>query len=93
MHRPMYPRLFAITGPLTDSIFPLPGGDAILGREPSNALSPRWNPKPDEDESGSYPHHRVDHLVIFRENRRDGRFILDSSPVCLIDPSFSPCWN
>ena len=39
MHRPMYPRLFAIAGPLTDSIFPLPAGDATLGREPSNALT------------------------------------------------------
>jgi transcriptional regulator with GAF, ATPase, and Fis domain len=61
MHRPMYPRLFAITGPLTDSIFPLPGGDAILGREPSNALAVI-------DPSISQKH--------FRLRQEDGRFHL-----------------
>src|ERR1700683_930448 len=35
----MHPRLFAIAGPLIDSIFPLPAGDATLGREPSSALA------------------------------------------------------
>jgi transcriptional regulator with GAF, ATPase, and Fis domain len=61
MHRPMYPRLFAITGPLTDSIFPLPVGDAILGREPSNALAVI-------DPSISQKH--------FRLRQEDGRFHL-----------------
>jgi transcriptional regulator with GAF, ATPase, and Fis domain len=68
MLRPMYPRLFAITGPLTDSIFPLPGGDAILGREPSNAL-------PVIDPSISQKH--------FRLRQEDGRFhLLDLESGC-----------
>jgi transcriptional regulator with GAF, ATPase, and Fis domain len=61
MHRPMYPRLFAIAGPLTDSIFPLPGCDATLGREPSNALAV-------VDPSISQKHFRLRH--------EDGRFHL-----------------
>src|ERR1700722_11662466 len=61
MHRPMYPRLFAIAGPLTDSIFPLPEGDATLGREPSNALAI-------VDPSISRKH--------FRLRQEDGRFHL-----------------
>ena len=68
MHRPMYPRLFAITGPLTGSIFPLPGGDAILGREPSNALAVI-------DPSISQKH--------FRLRQEDGRFhLLDLESGC-----------
>jgi transcriptional regulator with GAF, ATPase, and Fis domain len=57
----MHPRLFAIAGPLTDSIFPLPAGDATLGREPSNALAV-------VDPSISQKH--------FRLRQEDGRFHL-----------------
>src|SRR3984885_223227 len=68
MQRPMYPRLFALTGPLPDSIFPLPGGDAILGRDPSNAL-------PVIDPSISQKH--------FRLRQEDGRFhLLDLESGC-----------
>ncbi len=57
----MHPRLFAIAGPLTDSIFPLPSGDATLGREPSNALAV-------VDPAISQKH--------FRLRQEDGRFHL-----------------
>jgi Nif-specific regulatory protein len=57
----MHPRLFAIAGPLTDSIFPLPAGDATLGCEPSNALAVA-------DPSISQKH--------FRMRQEDGRFHL-----------------
>jgi Nif-specific regulatory protein len=57
----MHPRLFAIAGPLTDSIFPLPASDATLGREPSNALAV-------VDPSISQKH--------FRLRQEDGRFHL-----------------
>ena len=57
----MHPRLFAIAGPLTDSTFPLPAGDATLGREPSNALAV-------VDPSISQKH--------FRLRQEDGRFHL-----------------
>src|SRR5580658_5540719 len=61
MLRPTYLRLFAIAGPLTDSIFPLPADDATLGREPSNALAV-------VDPSISQKH--------FRLRQEDGRFHL-----------------
>jgi transcriptional regulator with GAF, ATPase, and Fis domain len=57
----MHPRLFAIAGPLTDSIFPLPEGDVTLGSEPSNALAV-------VDPSISQKH--------FRLRPEDGRFHL-----------------
>ncbi|MGA9979883.1 MAG: sigma 54-interacting transcriptional regulator [Candidatus Sulfotelmatobacter sp.] len=57
----MHPRLFAIAGPLTDSIFPLPMGGATLGREPSNALAV-------VDPTISQKH--------FRLRQQDGRFHL-----------------
>src|SRR5271163_138545 len=69
----MHPRLFAIAGPLTDSIFPLPAGDATLGREPSNALAV-------VDPSISQKH--------FRLRQEDGRFHLlnlESSHATLVN--------
>jgi|HubBroStandDraft_4_1064222.scaffolds.fasta_scaffold03072_2 transcriptional regulator with GAF, ATPase, and Fis domain len=57
----MHPRLFAIAGPLSDSIFPLPEGDVTLGREPSNVLAVI-------DPSISQKH--------FRLRQEDGRFHL-----------------
>ena len=65
----MHPRLFAIAGPLTDSIFPLPEGDVTLGREPSNGLAVI-------DPSISQKQ--------FRLRQEDGRFhllALESEPV------------
>ena len=35
----MTPRLFAISGPLRDSIFALPGGEIPVGRDPANLVS------------------------------------------------------
>ncbi|HLV89402.1 MAG TPA: sigma 54-interacting transcriptional regulator [Candidatus Sulfotelmatobacter sp.] len=35
----MHPRLLALSGPLKDSLIPLPDGEATLGREPANAVA------------------------------------------------------
>lgn len=34
----MFPRLLALTGPLKDSILPLPDGETTVGREPTNSV-------------------------------------------------------